>query len=166
MSTSARIDAFNPVQVDTTRTRQTAPPATPFRDVLAGGANVLMTGAEVATGVIGGPVLAAAVREAKTDVVGGIGGAPSSVAGGGTLGSTVGGTLGDAASTAAAMGTGAGGSDMASMRAMQRESQAFNLQLLNLQEDVQNESRRFTTVSNVVKAKYDTAMNAVRNIHS
>ena len=52
--------------------RQRGP--SPFRAVLAGGANALLTGAEVATGVLGGPVLAAAVREAKSDVVSGIAG--------------------------------------------------------------------------------------------
>jgi hypothetical protein len=50
------------------------------------------------------------------------------------------------------------------MHAMQRESQAFNLQLLNLQEDVQQENRRFTTLSNVLRAKHDTAKAAVSNI--
>lgn len=65
--------------------------------------------------------------------------------------------------TAAAMAEG-GGSDMATMQAMQRESQVFNLQLLELQEQIQQENRRFTTVSNVLRAKHDTAKAAVSNI--
>ena len=52
------------------------------------------------------------------------------------------------------------------MYAMQRESQAFNLQLLNLQQDVQDENRRFTTVSNCLKAAHDTAKQAVNNMHA
>ena len=55
-------------------------------------------------------------------------------------------------------------SDLATVQSMQRESQAFNLQLLELQEDVQQENRRFTTVSNVLRAKHDTAKAAVSNI--
>jgi hypothetical protein len=57
-------------------------------------------------------------------------------------------------------------SDIQTMQAMQRESQAFNLQLLGLQEDVQQENRRFTTLSNVLRAKHDTAKAAVANIRS
>jgi hypothetical protein len=55
-------------------------------------------------------------------------------------------------------------SDLATAQAMQRESQVFNLQLLELQEDVQQENRRFTTVSNVLRAKHDTAKAALSNI--
>src|SRR4051794_6583204 len=53
------------MEIDATRGRQTEPPATPFRSVLAGGVSLLMTGAEVATHVVGGPVLAAAVHDAR-----------------------------------------------------------------------------------------------------
>ena len=60
--------------------------------------------------------------------------------------------------------TGSDQSDLATVQTMQRESQAFNLQLLELQEDVQQENRRFTTVSNVLRAKHDTAKAAVSNI--
>ena len=47
---------------------------------------------------------------------------------------------------------------------MQRESQAFNLQLLELQEQVQRETRHFTTVSNVLRAWHESARSAVANI--
>jgi hypothetical protein len=52
------------------------------------------------------------------------------------------------------------------MQAMQRESQAFNMQLLGLQEQVQQDSQRFSTLSNVMRAKHDTAKAAVSNIRS
>jgi hypothetical protein len=120
----------------------------PFRAVLASGTNALLTGAEVATGVLGGPVLAAAVREAKADVVSGIAGTP----GGGAAGAA-----------ASALG-GAPGSEMASMHAMQKESQVFNLQLLALQEKVSAENRTFTTISAVAKAKDDTARSLINKI--
>ena len=73
-----------------------------------------------------------------------------------------------AASTAAALplGGGSDSSDLATMQAMQRESQVFNMQLLGLQEQVQQDSQRFTTLSNVLRAKHDTAKAAVSNIRS
>ena len=155
-----RVDSNNAtVQVETSRARQTAaPPATPFSQVLTGGANVLLAGASVVTGVVGGPALAAVVREAGSQLIG-------AAAGGGVgAGGAMGGPTGGAA--AAASGAGGQGSEISQMYAMQRESQAFNLQLLNLQQDVQDENRRFTTVSNCMKAAHDTASAAVKNLHS
>jgi hypothetical protein len=42
----------------------------------------------------------------------------------------------------------------------------FNMQLLGLQDQVQQDSQRFTTLSNVMRAKHDTAKAAVSNIRS
>jgi hypothetical protein len=89
--------------------------------------------------------------------VSGIAGVPP--AGGSTL-------SGGGAAGLAAVTPGSPISEMASMQAMQRESQAFNLQLINLQEDIQKESRQFSTVSNVMRAKHDTAKAAISNIRS
>jgi len=50
-------------------------------------------------------------------------------------------------------------------RAMQQEAQAMNLQYLQLQERMQQESREFTTLSNVMRVKHDTARAAIGNIH-
>ena len=47
---------------------------------------------------------------------------------------------------------------------MQRESQAFNLEYLALQESMQSENRRFTTMSNLMKARHDTSKSAISNI--
>jgi hypothetical protein len=47
---------------------------------------------------------------------------------------------------------------------MQEMSQGFNLQYLNLQQNMQDENRRFTLVSNIMKTKHDTAKNAINNI--
>jgi hypothetical protein len=41
---------------------------------------------------------------------------------------------------------------------------AFNLQFLQFQETVQKESRRYATISTIMRNKHDAAMNAVRNI--
>jgi hypothetical protein len=147
--------------VEATRERQTVAPSSPFRDVLAGSASVLLSGAAVATSVLGGPVLAAAVRGAAVGI------APGAAVG--VRSGAVAGVNPDA--TAAALGGAAAGelggsSEMATMHAMQRESQTFNLQLLALQEEVQQENRHFTTVSNVMRAKHDTAKAAVGNIRA
>jgi hypothetical protein len=135
------------VEIAPARARQTEPPATPFRSVLAGGASALLTGAEVATTVMAGPVLAAAVHQAGTNVVGRI----------------VEGAEGGAA--AAMDGPATGDAYLDKVHLMQKESQLFNAQLLQLQEEVQAENRRFTTLSNVCRARHDTASACVKNIH-
>ncbi len=42
--------------------------------------------------------------------------------------------------------------------------QSFNIQYLQLQQKMQDENREFTTLSNVMKTKHDTAKNAINNI--
>src|SRR5450432_2684983 len=49
--------------VANTRPRQTARPANPFRNMLSGGVDLLVRGAAVATSVVAGPSMAAAVRD-------------------------------------------------------------------------------------------------------
>ncbi len=148
---------LSPIAVGETRLRQTERPSSPFRDVLAGGVGLLVAGAEVATTVVGGPILAAAVRGAgggalRGIAAGGAGGDGAAPAGSGVAGG---------ASSAAGDRT-----DLASAEALQRESQAFNLRLLALQEEIQQENRSFTTLSNVLRAKHDTAKAALSNIRS
>jgi hypothetical protein len=47
---------------------------------------------------------------------------------------------------------------------MQEMSQSFNLQYLGLQQNMQQENRQFTLVSNIMKTKHDTAKNAINNV--
>jgi len=65
-------------------------------------------------------------------------------------------------------GIAAGGiADVALMNAtksMQEMSQSFNLQYLQLQQDMQQENRQFTLVSNIMKTKHDAVENAINNI--
>jgi hypothetical protein len=139
-----------PAPVEAPKIRQA--PSTPFGQVLAGNTAVV-SGTQSNSGLVGGPVLAAAVRETGSQVLGGvIGGA---VGGGGVINTPAG-----------PIATSSGPGEMSQMHAMQRESQAFNLQLLNLQTEVQDENRRFTTISNVLKSAHDTAKAAVGNIRS
>jgi len=50
-------------------------------------------------------------------------------------------------------------------RTLQQEARTFNLQYLQLQEQMQRESREFTALSNVMKVKHDSAKAAIANIH-
>lgn len=47
---------------------------------------------------------------------------------------------------------------------MQQMQQSFNMQYLALQQEMQDENRRFTLISNVMKTKHDTAKNAINNV--
>jgi hypothetical protein len=152
----------NDVAVAATRSRQTAPPSNPFRTFLTGGVDLLVRGATVASSVVGGPVMAAAVRDVGSGATTALAGSAAGSRPGGLAGGI--GTGGGSAVPATLATSTGDQSDLATVQSMQRESQAFNLQLLELQEDVQQENRRFTTVSNVLRAKHDTAKAAVSNI--
>jgi hypothetical protein len=66
------------------------------------------------------------------------------------------------------LNTPTGGSSTQSLmdqtKAMQEMQMSFNLQYLNLQNKMQNENRQFSTISNVIKTKHDTAKNAINNV--
>lgn len=156
------------LEIDSTRPRQTEKPVTPFRDVLTGGVSLLMSGAEVATHVVAGPVLAAAVHDARVGAMTAVGGAGATSAAG-ALGVAAG-AGGPLAAMSGAGGPGQSGqsgqSDLANVQAMMQDGQSSNMQLLALQQQIQEESQRFTTVSNVMRAKFDTAKAAVSNIRA
>jgi hypothetical protein len=155
------------LEIDGSRRRQTERPATPFRNVLAGGVSVLMSGAEVATHVVAGPVLAAAVHDARMGTVAALGASASPASSmTGTSAALAGATGGAAASGSLAAAAAGGQPDMTTMEAMMQSGQASNLQLLALQEQVQQENQRFSTISNVMRAKHDTAKAAVSNIRA
>jgi len=54
--------------------------------------------------------------------------------------------------------------DPAVWQRMQKANRSFNLQYLALQQKMQDESRRFTLLSNIMKTKHDTAKNSISNI--
>lgn len=63
-------------------------------------------------------------------------------------------------------GSGSAGNDqMDKMHSMQKENQAFNLEYFELQQSMQSDNRRFTTVSNLMKARHDTAKTAINNMN-
>ena len=124
------------------RTTPKPAPGASFGSVLRTGADVVLRGVETAAGVVGGPLMSGAVRSARVGV---------------------------GLESGASLGGGAGGSDNGTfdqVRQLQEQAQAFNLQYLALQEEVQQENRRFTTLSNVAKAMHDTNKAVLQNIRS
>ncbi len=61
---------------------------------------------------------------------------------------------------------GAGDDQMSEMFEMQKQSQAFNLQYLELQTRLQEDNRHFSTLTNLMKVRHDTAKAAINNMHA
>ncbi len=119
----------------------------------------------LASGLVGAVELAAPAVPFGNVLAGAIRGglqAPAGTLTHGALGSRPGSAAGTAAGSA---GGGSPGDLLEATRAMQQEAQAMNLQYLQLQERMQQESREFTTLSNVMRVKHDTARAAIGNIH-
>jgi hypothetical protein len=53
---------------------------------------------------------------------------------------------------------------MNATKLMQEMSQSFNIQYLQLQQNMQQENRQFTMISNIMKNKHDTIENSLNNI--
>ena len=87
-----------------------------------------------------------------------------------TVGSILpGGSIISAAAKGVKLLTGAGGSSendqMDKMWEMQKENQSFNLEYFELQSSMQSDNRRFSTLSNLMKARHDTAKSAINNMN-
>jgi hypothetical protein len=52
------------------------------------------------------------------------------------------------------------------MWAMQQENQVFNMQYMQLQQSIQADNRNFSTMSNLLKVRHDTAKSAINNMHA
>jgi hypothetical protein len=144
------------VAVLATATRVTPDPGHPFNAVLRSGASAVMRGAQSAiTQLPGGEVLAAAVRQPSDSGLAGPGsslgraGAASGVNSSATLNT-------NANPAQAADGGGIEG-------ALSRQAED-NLYYLGLQQQIQDENRYFSTVSNVLKARHDTVKNSIGNL--
>jgi hypothetical protein len=111
------------------------PPERAFRAALADGAAVLLGGVESAARALpGGEVLAAAVH-----------GGTRAAAASGTSATSIAGELGP--TTPPSLTTG-----------------LDQMELITLQQRIQEENRRFSTLSNVLKARHETAKTAIGNI--
>lgn len=136
--------------IDSTEARQTPPPASRrFAEALEDGVDRLVHEAgDAASSLPGGTLVAAATRDVPvvSDPALGAGGERPEGPGG------------------AEQAGGDGGSDVDAYWRMQQESQEFNLQFLQLQEGLSQENRRFTALSNVLKARHDTTKAVIQNI--
>jgi len=142
------IDTFRPaldprVVLSTTRRRETAPPAgRRFGDALASASSTILGGVEAAAGFHpAGAALSAAVR----------GSAP----GGPEAAATVGAPPGLPAD---------GGSVTDEATAALRSSQMDARDLLLLQSEIGMQQQRFSTLSNVMKARHETAKAVIGNV--
>ncbi|MBX7191976.1 MAG: hypothetical protein K1X94_07960 [Sandaracinaceae bacterium] len=118
-----------------------APTERQFRTALRDGATLLLGGVETAARSLpGGEIVAAAIH--------GTASAASSSTGSG-------GGVGSAGSAGAASGT-----PYDALLSSSDES----MQLIELQQQIQEENRRYSTLSNVLKARHETAKNAIGNI--
>ncbi len=139
--------------------RVTAPPGQPFKAIMGAGAAAVLSGAEQAmTRLPGGPILAAALRPAA--------GAGPGVDTGAGPASGVSVSPEGAAGTAGLAGgstPGAGAGDSGIESALSQSANQ-NLYFIEIQERISAESRSYSAISNVLKARHDTVKNAIGNI--
>jgi hypothetical protein len=144
------------VSASASAARVTAPPGQPFKAMMNAGASAILSGAERAvTRLPGGPILAAALRPGASDV----GPAQASGAAAQALSPEgTGGTAGAPDVTAAA------GTEGSSLESALSQSANQNLYFIEIQERISAESRNYSAISNVLKARHDTVKNAIGNI--
>ncbi|MED5464881.1 MAG: hypothetical protein VX699_09530 [Myxococcota bacterium] len=164
------------VKIDSSRTRQT--PKTNFGSVFKTGLSktadtVMGAGNMAAPYIPGGAILSAAIT--------GLGGlkskssaysasSPNAVSVGGGGGGGTGGVSSSGGSSnfsnmeeLAAQGD-SGAMQLLATKEMQEMNQSFNLQYLELQQNMQQENRKFSTLSNIMKTKHDTAKATINNV--
>ncbi len=61
---------------------------------------------------------------------------------------------------------GANGDQIDRMWQMQQENQAYNMEYMQLQQSMQADNRNFSTMSNLLKVRHDTAKSAINNMHA
>ena len=149
------------VSASASAARVTAPPGQPFKAVMSAGASAILNGAEQAvTRLPGGPILAAALRPSSGDVGPAITSAPAAATTGGVGSLTPEGTAGTAG-----LGSGAApGAEGGGVEAALNQSANQNAYFIGLQERISAESRSYSAMSNVLKARHDTVKNAIGNI--
>lgn len=165
------------VEIDQSRARQTA--KTDFGSVMATGlsrtAGAVMDAGQLAAPFIpGGAVLSAAVSglgSLKASVQGQSAASPNGTAlvGGGTSLGGSGGTATIATGGGSSLDRLAASGDsqaimMKETQRMQELNMSFNMQYLTLQQKMQADNRQWTTLSNIMKTKHDTAKNAISNV--
>ncbi|MBN2359911.1 MAG: hypothetical protein JXR83_10690 [Deltaproteobacteria bacterium] len=154
------------VQLDSSTTTVRQTPRTDFgtmvRNGVATGAGAVAGATSVAAPFVpGGAVVSAAVNGAASSITGGGYNADGTQYIPGT-----GPTMSDptGSSTGATSSAGSQQQLLDQTKAMQEMQMSFSLQYLQLQEKMQGENRQFTTISNVMKTKHDTAKSTINNV--
>ena len=143
------------VYATATAPRVTPEPARPFQQMMNASSVAIVTGAEAAvTHLPGGSILAAAMRPGAS--AGALPTSPLNRAEGPTGTATSG--------TGVAGVSGATGGGDPSIQAVMSQDADQNLYYLKLQEQMSAESRSYSAISNVLKARHDTMKNAIGNI--
>jgi hypothetical protein len=170
------------VSVQTSRRPTPTPARVQFSDLLAGGAQALVRGAQAAVSVLpGSPLAAVAVRGggSGTSASGAldlssagssaslvsVGATPEGPGGSAGVGATVGGVslgVGAAGGTAS---SGASSTSDGGLESSMAQAQQENLYYLQIQEEVNAQNRTFTALSNVLEVEHSTAKSAIGNIH-
>jgi hypothetical protein len=149
-----------------TAPRVTPAPAHPFQQVMYAGSAAIVNGAEAAvTHLPGGGILAAAMRPGASNAAFSLSSPVSASANNrpeGPTGTAGAGTAGLATSTGG--NSGAPGSADPSIEQVMSQDADQNMYYLKLQEQMSAESRTYSAISNVLKARHDTMKNAIGNI--
>ena len=161
MTTRIGIGGPSPdVLATATAPRVTPAPARPFQQVMSASSAAIVSGAEAAVSHLpGGPILAAAMR--PTGSVGAVATAPAFSATGPTGTAAASPALGTSGVPGVTGSTGTGDPTMDQMVSQDADQ---NLYYLKLQEQMSEESRSYSAISNVLKARHDTMKNAIGNI--
>lgn len=147
----------------TTAPRVTPEPARPFQQVMNASSAAIVRGAEAAvTHLPGGSILAAAMRPGGSGLGSGL--SAGNPYGPSTALNRPEGPTGTATSALdAGLGGSVGGGDPNMQQVLSQDADQ-NLYYLQLQEQISAESRGYSAVSNVLKARHDTMKNAIGNI--
>jgi hypothetical protein len=133
---------------------------------MSAGASAILSGAEQAvTRLPGGPILAAALRPPAASVGPAVTTAPGAASAAGAapgLGSST--PEGSAGTAGLGSAAPAAGADGGGVEAALNQSANQNIYFIELQERISAESRSYSAISNVLKARHDTVKNAIGNI--
>jgi hypothetical protein len=150
------------MSVTPTLPRQT--PKNEFGEVFARTAQeVVKTGVGLIGGMLpGGPVMSAAVSSISS-VASSVPSTNASITPLPGTGGVTGGTSGPGA-TGGTTGRGDAWDMLEAQRLMAQEGQKFNVAYLQLQNEMQRESREHNAISNIMKVRHDSAKAAINNI--
>ena len=161
-----RLPAFRPDVVATASAPRPTPPPprVPFAQVLASAGRSIVAGAESALGMLpGAPMVAVATRSGAIPL------AQPMSAGGNASASNLSaegpGARSIAAPAVGGLGVGgAGATGNVGVEQSLQQAQEMNLYYLQIQEQVNQQNRVFSTLSNVMKAEHETVKTAIGNI--